>query len=183
MTVRKLFSSSSKLDQPRLFISICLEVMFFLGKILDGGGCIWQILTLLFWLALASRGNLRSLKKRWPMERVFQVPSDGVYRDSGGESRHCTGLKPGVPIHLPIPGWLGLRPGWLGLRPGWLIFGPAKKGAMDERKDGLTDGRTENPPILLDFVLYDNTCIFVDIECDNPEYYTDNQSRLCWVKL
>merc|ERR1712212_562507 len=44
-------------------------------------------------------------------------------------------------------GWLGLRPGWLGLRSGRL-------GQMG----GWTNGRTENLPILQDFVPYRGHC-------------------------
>ena len=50
-----------------------------------------------------------------------------------------------------LGGWLGLRPGWLGLRPGWM----AQRG---ERTDGRTDERTENLPILQDFVPYRGRC-------------------------
>ena len=64
MIVGKNSSRSSKLDQPRLSISIRLKVKLFLGKILDGGCCICQIPTLLLWSALASRGNMRTLKDR-----------------------------------------------------------------------------------------------------------------------
>ena len=72
------------------------------------------------------------------------------------------------------PGWLALRPDWLGLRPAWLALGPSRgermDGRMDGRKDGRMDGwmdgwtdgrtvgwtdvRTENLPILQDFVPY-----------------------------
>ena len=53
------------------------------------------------------------------------------------------------------PGWLGLRPGWLGLRPGWM----AQRGERTYvRTDGRTDVRTENLPILQDFVPYRGHC-------------------------
>ena len=50
-------------------------------------------------------------------------------------------------VHSFRPGWLGLRPGWLGLRPGW----QAQRGEW-------TDERTENLPILQDFVPYRGRC-------------------------
>ena len=55
------------------------------------------------------------------------------------------------------PAWLALRPDWLGLRPAWLALGPSR-GGKDAQTDGWTDGRTENLPILLDFVPYRGLC-------------------------
>ena len=53
------------------------------------------------------------------------------------------------------PGWLGFRPGWLGLRPGWLSLRP---GWMALRGDGRTNKRTENLPIIQDFIPYRGRC-------------------------
>ena len=44
--------------------------------------------------------------------------------------------------------WLA---GWLGLRPGWMAQG-------GEQTDGRTNVRTENLPILQDFVPYRGRC-------------------------
>ena len=52
------------------------------------------------------------------------------------------------------PAWLALRPDWLGLRPAWLALGPSRGGWTD----GRTDRRTENLPILQDFVPYWGRC-------------------------
>ena len=49
----------------------------------------------------------------------------------------------------------GFRPGWLGLRPGWM----AQRGERTYvRTDGRTDVRTENLPILQDFVPFRGRC-------------------------
>ena len=60
------------------------------------------------------------------------------------------------------PGWLGLRPGWLGLKPGWLGLSPGWMAQREERMDVWTDERTnrrtENLPILQDFVPYQGHC-------------------------
>ena len=59
----------------------------------------------------------------------------------GGGSQPTSGFR---------PGWLGLRPGWLGLRPGWMAQGGGTYGRTNER--------TENLPILQDFVPYRGRC-------------------------
>ena len=64
------------------------------------------------------------------------------------------GLGPGWLAGLAsgLAGWLGLGPGWLGLGPGWLglgLDGPEEGGQMNNP----TDGRTENLPILQDFIV------------------------------
>ena len=46
----------------------------------------------------------------------------------------------------------GFRPGWLGLRPGWM----AQRG--DVRTNERTNVRTENLPILQDFIPYRGRC-------------------------
>ena len=56
-----------------------------------------------------------------------------------------------------LAGWLGLRPSWLGLRPGWLGLRPGWM-AQGGGTDGRTNGRTENLPILQDFVPYRGRC-------------------------
>ena len=55
------------------------------------------------------------------------------------------------------PAWLALRPDWLGLRPAWLALGPSR-GGTDGRTDVRTYVRTENLPILQDFVPYWDRC-------------------------
>ena len=63
-------------------------------------------------------------------------------------------LRPSQPCLKPearLAGWLGLRPGRLGLRPDWM----AQRG---EWTDKLTNGRTENLPILQNFVPYQGRC-------------------------
>ena len=55
-------------------------------------------------------------------------------------------------------GWLGLRPGWLGLRPGWLGLRPGWMAQRGGRTDVRTYERTENLPILQDFVPYRGRC-------------------------
>ena len=46
-----------------------------------------------------------------------------------------------------------MRPDWLGLRPAWQALGPSRGGT-----DGRTNERTENLPILQDFVPYRGRC-------------------------
>ena len=68
------------------------------------------------------------------------------------------------------PGWLGLRPGWRGLRPGWLGLRP---GWLAQR--GGTDERTENLPILQDFVPYRGRCPKreKEIEKESTEFWKE----------
>ena len=59
------------------------------------------------------------------------------------------------------PGWLALRPAWLALRPDWLVLRPACLAlgpSRGGRTNGRTDERTENLPILQDFVPYRDRC-------------------------
>ena len=60
-------------------------------------------------------------------------------------------VRPSIRPSVRLSWLAGPQPGWLGLRPGWL----AQRGG---RTDGRTNERTENLPILQDFVPYRGRC-------------------------
>ena len=81
--------------------------------------------------------------------RPFVRPSPPLWAIQPGLRPSQPGLRPSQPSLKPetwLAGWLGLRPGWMARRGG--------DGQTNER----TNGRTENLPILQDFVPYRGRC-------------------------